>query len=73
MESANNSQYTGVNHNDINEDAPQWRDWRWQIAHTIRDIRTLEKVLGITFPPDERKKLEETISKFPLAATPYYL
>jgi L-lysine 2,3-aminomutase (EC 5.4.3.2) len=30
-------------------------------------------VLGITFPPEERKKLEETIQKFPLAATPYYL
>ncbi len=33
----------------------------------------LEKVLGITFPPEERKKLQKTIDTFPLAATPYYL
>ncbi|GAA5261314.1 lysine 2,3-aminomutase [Methanocalculus sp. MC3] len=63
-----NEDYTDIDH-----DAPQWKDWRWQIAHTVRDLNTVEKVLGITFPPEERKKLEETIQKFPLAATPYYL
>ncbi|MBR1369117.1 lysine 2,3-aminomutase [Methanocalculus chunghsingensis] len=57
----------------MGEDAPQWRDWRWQIAHTVRSLSMLEKVLGITFPPEEREKLQETIDKFPLAATPYYL
>nr|AEN84037.1 lysine 2,3-aminomutase [Methanocalculus chunghsingensis] len=64
---------SGEYHNSIGEDAPQWRDWRWQIAHTVRSLSMLEKVLGITFPPEEREKLQETIDKFPLAATPYYL
>jgi len=73
MEAQESIPHTGENHNDISQNAPQWRDWRWQIAHTVRDLDTLEKVLGITFPADERKKLEETIQKFPLAATPYYL
>jgi len=59
--------------NSIGEDAPQWRDWRWQIAHTVRSLSMLEKVLGISFPPEERERLQETIDKFPLAATPYYL
>jgi lysine 2,3-aminomutase len=50
-----------------------WKDWKWQIRHTIRDINTVEKVLGITFDPDEREQLQKTIDKFPLRITPYYL
>ena len=50
-----------------------WKDWKWQIGHTIRDINTVEKVLGITFDPDEREQLQKTIDKFPLRITPYYL
>ncbi len=51
----------------------RWKDWHWQIKHTIKDIDTFEKLLGIKFEPDEKKKLEETVSKFPLSITPYYL
>jgi lysine 2,3-aminomutase len=50
-----------------------WKDWKWQIRHTIKDINTVEKVLGITFDPDEREQLQKTIDKFPLRITPYYL
>ncbi|WP_211530799.1 lysine 2,3-aminomutase [Methanocalculus chunghsingensis] len=73
MELSSQNYKSGEYHNSIGEDAPQWRDWRWQIAHTVRSLSMLEKVLGITFPPEEREKLQETIDKFPLAATPYYL
>lgn len=51
----------------------QWTDWEWQLKHSIRDITTFEKLLDIRFEPEERSKLEETLEKFPLSITPYYL
>ncbi len=53
--------------------APQWRDWRWQLRHSIRDIDTFEHLLGITFPPRAHRDLTLTLARFPLAVTPYYL
>lgn len=50
-----------------------WSDWRWQLKHSVRDIPTFEKLLGIRFDDAERKLLEATIAKFPLSVTPYYL
>ncbi|MEN6609450.1 MAG: lysine 2,3-aminomutase [Methanoregulaceae archaeon] len=50
-----------------------WRDWRWHVGHTVRDIATFERALGIEFGPEERKALQETIDRFPLRITPYYL
>jgi lysine 2,3-aminomutase len=59
----------------ISEDAAarQWRDWRWQMRHSVRDIPTFERLLGVTFSGKERRDLELTVAKFPLAVTPYYL
>ncbi len=51
----------------------QWADWKWQIKHSIKDIDTFEKLLGIKFETEERKKLEKVQDKFPLSITPYYL
>ncbi|MDQ2085343.1 lysine 2,3-aminomutase [Herbivorax sp. ANBcel31] len=51
----------------------KWKDWNWQLRHTIKDIKTFQTLLGIKFEDEERKKLDETLSKFPLAITPYYL
>ena len=51
----------------------QWRDWKWQLRHQIRDIDTFEELLGVQFEPDERRHLEETVSRFPIAITPYYV
>ena len=50
-----------------------WKDWRWQIRHAIRDIATVEQVLGIRFNREEREQLQKTIDKFPLNITPYYI
>ena len=50
-----------------------WKDWRWQVARAITDIDPFERLLGIEFEPEERAPLEETIRKFPLRITPYYL
>lgn len=51
----------------------QWTDWKWQLKHSIRDIDTFEKLLGVKFDAEEREKLEKTLEKFPLSITPYYL
>jgi len=51
----------------------RWKDWKWQLAHSIQDINTFEDVLGIEFPPEKRAELEETIRTFPMSITPYYL
>jgi lysine 2,3-aminomutase len=50
-----------------------WKDWKWQIRHSIREIKTFEYLLGIEFDADTKTELEETIAKFPLSITPYYL
>lgn len=51
----------------------RWTDWQWQLKHSIRDIETLETLLGIRYPDEERQKLLKTLEKFPLSITPYYL
>ena len=50
-----------------------WKDWKWQLRNSIRNIPTFEKITGIIFEENERKPLEETIQKFPFSITPYYL
>lgn len=50
-----------------------WKDWKWQLKHRIRDISTFERLTGIKFEADERRLIEKTIEKFPLSITPYYL
>lgn len=50
-----------------------WKDWHWQLKHSIQDIDSVETLLGIHFGETERKKLNLTLKKFPLSITPYYL
>jgi lysine 2,3-aminomutase len=50
-----------------------WKDWKWQIKHSVKDINTFEKLLGIKFDAEDKKQLEGTVKKFPLSITPYYL
>lgn len=50
-----------------------WKDWRWQLKHAIKDISTLERLLGISLPESYREKMEETTRTFPMSITPYYL
>ena len=59
----------------INPDAQfsHWRDWKWQLRHSIRNIRTFEKLTGLKFSETERKSLEETVAKFSISITPYYI
>lgn len=51
----------------------KWTDWKWQVKNTIRKVETVEKILGIKFSPEKKVDIENTIQKFPMAITPYYL
>jgi lysine 2,3-aminomutase len=51
----------------------KWKDWRWQLKHTIRSLEKVERLLGIIFSPEEKVELKKTLERFPLAVTPYYL
>ena len=51
----------------------KWRDWRWQIGHTIRKIETVEKILHVSFSDEMREQIQMTMDRFPMAITPYYL
>jgi lysine 2,3-aminomutase len=49
-----------------------WNDWKWQLTNSISTIEQFEKLTGITFSDEEKKKLTKTTDKFPLSITPYY-
>lgn len=59
----------------IDEDVSisQWRDWKWQIRHCVRDLDSLEDRLGIRFSEEKRAAFQKTTDRFPMAVTPYYL
>lgn len=50
-----------------------WSDWRWQMRHSIRDLDTFERLLDITLSDEQRKAFGQTVEKFPMSTTPYYL
>jgi lysine 2,3-aminomutase len=50
----------------------KWKDYKWQLGHSIKDIATFEKLTGIVFTEEEHCKFEKTIDKFPMSITPYY-
>jgi len=51
----------------------KWKDWRWQLKHSIRTLEKFEQLTGISFNEKEKKDLKLTFEKFPLSITPYYL
>ncbi len=50
-----------------------WHDWKWQVKHCIKSLDMFEKLLGVTLPQKWREKVNQTIEKFPMSITPYYL
>ncbi|AMV71230.1 lysine 2,3-aminomutase [Desulfuromonas carbonis] len=58
---------------DIDASLSNWKDWRWQLKHSVQDIDTVEELLGTRFSSAEKQKLELTLKRFPLSITPYYL
>ena len=49
----------------------EWRDWRWQLRHSVRTLAELERLLPLT--DDERRGVRETEGIFRLGISPYYL
>jgi lysine 2,3-aminomutase len=49
----------------------QWRDWRWQLRHSVRSLEDLERFVPLT--EDERRGCLETSGIFRLGISPYYL
>lgn len=56
-----------------NEDHKKWADWQWQLKNRITTIEKVEDILGAEIEPSKKLKLKETVDKFPLSITPYYL
>ncbi|HDQ44098.1 MAG TPA: lysine 2,3-aminomutase [bacterium] len=50
-----------------------WKDWRWQKKHAISNIRDFERLTDIRFADKEKIALNQTVQKFPISITPYYL
>lgn len=58
---------------DENAASSQWRNWKWQTRNCIRDLNTFERLLDIRLPEERRREFAETVKKFPMSITPYYL
>ncbi|MCI5132914.1 MAG: KamA family radical SAM protein, partial [Candidatus Electrothrix sp. EH2] len=50
-----------------------WKDWKWQVKNRIRSLQQLEDFLDLDLGEEKRKNIQQTIAKFPLSITPYYL
>jgi lysine 2,3-aminomutase len=50
-----------------------WKDWKWQLKHSIKSIEKFEFLTGIEFSDEDKVLLEKTLDRFPLSITPYYL
>ena len=55
------------------DDSTQWKNWKWHMKHRVTRLEQFEELLGIVLPDDEKEELNETIGKFPMSITPYYL
>ncbi|MDD4127514.1 MAG: lysine 2,3-aminomutase [Methanomicrobium sp.] len=58
---------------DLENTLTNWKDWKWQIKNTVRDIPAFERLTGIRFSEEKKEKLNKTLEKFPMSITPYYL
>lgn len=58
---------------DSSSELSHWQDWKWHMRNSIKTISMFEDLTGIKFSEEEKKQLEDTMAKFPLSITPYYL
>lgn len=49
-----------------------WYDWKWQLKHSIHEVDTFEKLLGVKLDKEKRALVEKTAETFPISITPYY-
>lgn len=58
---------------DSDSSRSNWGDWKWHIKHRITSLGDLDKLLELNLTKEKKKQIQETIEKFPLSITPYYL
>jgi lysine 2,3-aminomutase len=73
MEIFNESQQKIAEKIKVGSNISNWKDWKWQLKHSIRTLEKFELLTGIQFDEKEKKELKKTFSRFPLSITPYYL
>ena len=56
-----------------NPEISSWKNWKWQLKHSIKSLEQFEYLTGIKFDGKEKRGLQKTFEKFPLSITPYYL
>jgi len=73
MEIFNKTQQSIASKIRTGSDISNWKDWKWQVKHSIRSLEKLEMLTGINFSEEEVLQLKKTFDRFPLSITPYYL
>lgn len=69
-----NATKTKMEHRLLDDKAyDNWKNWKWQVSHCIKDINTIEKILDVRFDTEGRQQIQETMNLFPMSVTPYYL
>ena len=53
--------------------ASNWKDWKWQMRHCVRDLDRFETLLNIQLPEKIRTQFQSIVDRFPMSITPYYL
>ena len=48
-----------------------WKDYTWQLKHSIQDVDTFEKLTEIKFTDKEHEEFKKTVSKFPMSCLLY--
>ena len=56
-----------------NTSKSDWTNWKWHIRHAVKSVDDFERALGIAFSPSEKLVYQQTLDKFPMSVTPYYL
>lgn len=56
-----------------NTSKSDWTNWKWHIRHAIKNVDAFERALGVAFSPREKDIYQQTLDKFPMSVTPYYL
>ncbi len=69
----NDNQQTIAEKISMGSTSSKWKDWTWQLKHSVQSIEAFENLLDVKLEDEERKALTETMDKFPLSITPYYL
>jgi lysine 2,3-aminomutase len=57
----NNSQKAIANKIEETPNLRNWKDWKWQLKHSIRSIEQFEFLTGIKFEEKEKQDLVKTI------------